>query len=199
MGDLTELYQQDIADFPVAAVTEPAMQPRPELGLQATDAYFNAGVLLINRLKWQEQQVSERAIAFLEKNHQVAPYADQDALNATLVGNWQELNPRFNLMSIYIPAGMSSQEVEVFLRDKVVIHFTHATKPWHSLCENRLRFLYYKYLRLSPMRKNSRPIDFKINRKLLWSIAKIKGWEWYYDYPIIPLASLNKLRALLKK
>ena len=198
IGKLRELYDTDTQGLPLAAVPEPSMQFRPDLGHKEGDLYFNAGVLLIDRVRWNQQQISERAIAFLQANHQRIPYADQDALNATLVGNWRPLSPRFNVMSIYVPHRIRKQAIADFLRDKVVIHYTHTAKPWHAHCSNRLRFLYYKYLRLSPVPGTGRPIDFEWKPRLLVDMLKIKGWEWYDSYPLVPLRVVNRLRGLRK-
>ena len=89
--------------FPVAAVLDPNMGLRPELGMPAGSLCFNAGVLMIDREKWDQQKISEKAIDFLATNHKVAIYADQDALNAILVNNWLQVDPKYNLMKDYIP------------------------------------------------------------------------------------------------
>jgi lipopolysaccharide biosynthesis glycosyltransferase len=199
IGDLSILYNITDFNFPVAAVAEPLIEPRIELGLGGSGDYFNAGVLLINRKQWKEQKISEKAVEFLKKYHHLASYADQDALNAVLSNNWHKLDPKFNLMSKYIPKDLGRGGMKEFINDKIIIHYTHSQKPWHSLCSNRLRFLYYKYFRLSPVSKGRLLIDFKPDRKLLISILKIRTWELYYDYPIINIDTLNSLRSLVKK
>lgn len=196
VGDLGELFAVDSSPFPVAAVKEPFMEPRPELGIPQTSIYFNAGVLLINRAIWVEQKISERTLEFLRLNHKITVYADQDALNATLIDNWFRLENRFNLMPGYLPSDLRTKDLAAYLKDKVIIHYTQFYKPWHILCGNKLRYLYFHYLKMTPVGTNPKPGGFEWKPKMVLALARIHAREFYYDHPLVPA---RVLKALQKK
>lgn len=197
-GDLAPLYNINMHGMPVAAVLDTNMALRPELGMPAGSLCFNAGVLMIDREKWVEQKISEKAVDFLNSNHKAAIYADQDALNATLVNNWLQIDSKYNLMKDYIPRDLQKKEINKFLEDKVIVHFAQFYKPWNTLCNNRLRDLYYEYLRTTPFSKEVGPADFKINFATISGLLKIKARELYYDYPIIPLKAVDIIRKKMR-
>jgi lipopolysaccharide biosynthesis glycosyltransferase len=128
--EISELFAIDLKDFAVAAVRDMAEIVRPRridvaalkrvLGLAPDVPYFNSGVLLLNRVKFAEQCIGERALAYITDGRY--PY-DQDALNAVLEGDWLELSPLWNwtfnrwpwLTAEFAPG---------------IIHFIGGSKPW---------------------------------------------------------------------
>lgn len=194
--DLLELFNLDMGTAPVAAVSDAIFHTRPEVGVYTNGGYFNAGVLLIDRRKWLELNLSEKAVDFLKKNHKVASFLDQDALNAILVNNWYHLESKYNLVPDYIPRTLKSNEAVSFSKDKIV-HYAQFYKPWHYLCNNRLRFLYAKYLAMTP----KAIVPFGTSKKT-WNgmkqLLKLRVRELYYDYPIIPLGLMDRLRGVAK-
>ena len=60
------------------------------------DAYFNAGVLLIDLDKWKEKKISEKACDVLDQFY--TPLCDQDALNMVLFGDVCFLPAKWNFL-----------------------------------------------------------------------------------------------------
>lgn len=193
VGDLRELYELDMQGLPLAAVTEPEMKPRPDLGIPADRKYFNAGMLLVDRAEWVAERISERALDFLEHNHANAPYGDQDALNFATWDRWLEVSPRFNLLSNYIPRELKTKHFAAYLKDKIIVHYTQLHKPWNALCNNKLRYLYFKYLAFTPFAHIKKPQDFKFAPLMMMQVFKTWIREAYYDYPIIPVRVMDRI------
>lgn len=109
------------------------------------DAYFNAGVLLIDLDKWKEKKISEKACDVLDQFY--TPLCDQDALNMVLFGDvcflpakWNFLwsscfNKNSNILEKSLkklPSKITSLFIP-YIKDytKVaLIHFVTSFKPW---------------------------------------------------------------------
>ena len=97
-----------------------------QLGNSPDEPYFNAGIILINRLEWNRQRISEQAMEYLRKNP--AHFWDQSALNIVLFGKAFTLEDRYNTISnmrknwpaLKSPLGEVNR----------IIHFVDYPKPW---------------------------------------------------------------------
>ncbi|MGG3888369.1 glycosyltransferase family 8 protein [Metabacillus fastidiosus] len=135
--DISKLWNIDINDYFLAAVDE-GIKKRRRKSLSKLEGfgYFNAGLLLINLQKWRENNISTKVIRFIENNHEIIKFMDQDALNFILYDKWLKLNPKWNYTS--------SHQKRIKIDDPVIIHFTGRKKPWKS--EHPYKQEYLKYL-----------------------------------------------------
>lgn len=183
VGDLAELFDIDLENLPVAAVYDIYVKKQELIGV-AEGNYFNSGVLLIDIKTWREQGISQKALSYVRKYPERILYVDQCGLNAVLKNNWKHLDYKFNVLYSYIPQGLSRCELEKFLLNKVILHFT-LERPWHFLCKNRFRSLYLRYWRMSPV------VDHNARRYKDFSFFKIPAWlkirllELYFDKPFL--------------
>ena len=193
VGKLRELYETPMGNSPVAAVAEPVDYARPDLGLFAVGEYFNAGVLLINLLPWQEQRIAEKAIHFLKEFPDKAIYLDQDALNAVLAHNWVPLEDKFNFTWRSIPYVPKAALLEM-VATKTIVHFNTAVKPWHRLSSSRLDYLYHQFFDLSPVSHTDRFHRFNFSRKIVTEFILRK-----ISYTYLDNAAINKAWKGMKK
>jgi lipopolysaccharide biosynthesis glycosyltransferase len=125
-----------------------------DLGLAPDLPYFNAGVLVIPLDDWRGAQVSERALELMR--HQQIPLGDQGALNAALAGNWERIDPRWNLAGGFIdPHGSLAwftEGVDVMtaaIAHPAVVHFTRGGsfgRPWARVCTHPFRDRWFEML-----------------------------------------------------
>ena len=125
-----------------------------ELGIPATNRYFNAGVMLINLDKWRFSNASERIIHYLSANMEHVLWLDQDGLNAVLWNDWYELKPCYNVTTILYKVSSWEESVfnkpgfdELYLYPKI-LHYTHKKKPWHDNCNHPMKHRYWHYYNL---------------------------------------------------
>jgi len=178
LNNLNTLYNTDFHHYPLAAVYDNYVKIQPDLGIYEEGCYFNSGVMLFNLKEWKKQHMSEKALDILSNHPEKITYVDQDALNAVLINNWLRIPEKFNLLYSYIPQDLPKSLFKDFLKDKVVIHFT-LHRPWSCLCQNRFRYLYKKYLRLSPKRDTQVIQDFSLKKTRLFVHLRIV--EFYID------------------
>lgn len=149
--EIARLFALDLGGAPLAAVDDallrmellrpellPDEPPRPfrgpdgvrayrrGLGLADDAPYFNSGLMLIDRPRWNALEIDRRAVEFLRAHPERCPLADQSALNAVAAGQWVELSPRYNFQTMQSQVGLDS-----VLRP-VVRHFVGPHKPWNS-------------------------------------------------------------------
>jgi len=180
---LDGLYNHFLGEHPVAAVPDVYVKVQPLLNIHVEGEYFNSGVMLIDIARWKSQGVTESAIDYLTAYPERILFVDQCALNAVLHQNWQRLPERFNLLFSYLPDDLAASQVGDYLRDKVVIHFT-LHRPWDMLSRNRLGYLYFQYLKQSPVGgKAKRFANFSFGK--IPAYLKIKLVHLYFDMPIV--------------
>jgi len=86
------------------------------------DAYFNAGLIVIDLGAWRAAGIIERLEAMLADGTMNRIYYDQDFLNLVFAGSWLELDPRWNFQN---PRKLH-ESLNPFL-----LHYTGPHKPWH--------------------------------------------------------------------
>src|SRR5207253_941530 len=102
------------------------------------DHYFNAGILVIDLVRWQEEQVTERAYRYLEENPN-SHLSDQDALNVVCRGRWKELDTLWNFQTFHDdPPVFSSGQPGI-------VHFVGPGKPWDARSLNTNASLYNSF------------------------------------------------------
>lgn len=159
--NLEELWQIDVGENYVLAVQDILVRhvsaPQgllnyEQLGIAPESKYFNSGVLVINLKKWRDCRITNKAIYYLEQNKDYIRFHDQDVLNALLVGQWGELDPKWNLLLPHALAYSSWQESpfseEVYntlIREPYIIHFASDRKPWNSR-HTLLKEYFFHYL-----------------------------------------------------
>ncbi|WP_439883023.1 glycosyltransferase family 8 protein [Pontibacter sp. MBLB2868] len=193
IGDLEELYNVDLSSYPIAAVCD-HYGTRSELGICKKGNYFNSGVILINITEWKNQQITHRVVDYIRNNASKIIFPDQDSLNAVLNNNWKKLDIRYNLTYHFVSPILNKKLINLFLKDKVIIHYTTKHKPWKITCDNRLRFLYFKYLKKSPKRVPCfKYRDYSIESANLKEVMLIRLREAYLDNPWISII-WNKIK-----
>ncbi|WP_170172608.1 glycosyltransferase family 8 protein [Hymenobacter rigui] len=191
LGPLQTLFNTPMQGLPVAAVRD-FVDSRPELGIHTPDSYFNSGVLLIERVEWQKREITAKVLDFIRTNADKLVYPDQDALNAVLVDSWVKLDTRFNTMFRDIPHEQSRKQLQQFLQKIVILHFTTQHKPWAMLGENKLRNIYFDYLRKVPKKYRRRYDNFVWNRHKIRKMIEIRLSEWAVDYPALAIGWRRK-------
>ena len=113
-----------LMDFKGDALARRFQRSRRSLGLQLDTPYFNAGLMAIDRAAWRAQKLTERVTRALRDEPGRYPFMEQDALNATLKGNFAALSPRFNFMGDFFLLDLERRI------EPIVLHFVNAPKPW---------------------------------------------------------------------
>jgi lipopolysaccharide biosynthesis glycosyltransferase len=127
VSSVRELFSIEL-DQPVAAVdhSSPSMSFRlwgPLLG-----GYFQAGVLIIDLVRWRAENVSATFAQILKNDRERIRWWDQDVLNIAFQNNWQRLPYWFNVTK-FVREFVTPEEMRQTSR---LIHFTGSRKPWNS-------------------------------------------------------------------
>ena len=85
--------------------------------------YFNAGVMLVNLMNWNKNNLTEKSKLYINELQNKAKYWDQDILNSLIDGNYLSLLPELNYRTSYI-----DQKTE--LDSQIFIHYSGKSKPW---------------------------------------------------------------------
>ncbi len=136
---ITPLLYSETGDAPVAAVREMytptfgsqnGVSDCTQRGIDPSTPYFNAGVLLINGLVWNQLSIKDRAIAYLREPGRVTNLFDQEALNVAINGSWHELPAIWNVTRYWYRPERRTGVFRTILEDARIFHFLSEDKPW---------------------------------------------------------------------
>jgi lipopolysaccharide biosynthesis glycosyltransferase len=163
-SDLSELWREEFGQAIVLAVrnyTRSIM--RSHLPLPGIDEatrrkgkYFNSGVMLVNLDRWREEHIGPTTFEYIRQHRALIEFGDQDSLNATLFGKWDELDISWNaqvdkLMHLdQLGRGEMYDEIrrrrdELLFRPKIR-HYSGAKKPWQAGRFRPVRKAFLTYL-----------------------------------------------------
>lgn len=174
--DIGPLFEVDLEGKVLAAVGN-FCQWHEQIGLAPDTRYFNSGVLMIDRRRWETERVSERALAMIAEKGGALRFWDQDALNSVIAGRWTSFAPAWNQQHYFpeLDTGLPGYEAGAWqeaLERPRLIHFTGGLKPWHAKSRHPFRARYHHYRRragLSPLW--SRPSHLAEAWRRIW-----RGW-----------------------
>lgn len=161
LQSLAPLWDRFSPDTLVAAVGQPVTGVEARLrglGLDPAASYFNAGVMLMDLNGMRSEGIAQRAIALGHERHQEFVFAEQDALNVLLAGQWECLHPKWNALSYLwlLPEDADATYCKLdraaATASPAVVHFEgfQTVKPWFYRSVHPLRHLYREYRSQTP-------------------------------------------------
>lgn len=96
-----------------------------EVGLDTSKPYFNAGVLLIDAIRWKEENITQRCLELGDRYGKSLPTADQTILNVVFNDAFSLLPRKYNTP---VAPGRAPLSAEIY-SDRV-IHLVSHPKPW---------------------------------------------------------------------
>jgi lipopolysaccharide biosynthesis glycosyltransferase len=138
---------------------------RASLGLAPDAPYFNNGVTVIDREKWEAEELGSRALALIAGDPQRYLWFDQDALNVLLEGRFAPLSPRFNFMGEFLLL-----DLDRVIRP-IIRHFVLRPKPWEQGYAGDPRFseIFHRWFQGSPWP------DFAAATAATWTPPPVNG------------------------
>jgi lipopolysaccharide biosynthesis glycosyltransferase len=167
LRDIAELNNSVDGEHTVAAVSgvlypyvsslngpaKPIVFNYADLGIPASNRYFQCGVMVINLQLWRQQNVTFRVINYLETHKEDVVYLDQGGLNAVLYDQWSRLDQRWNQTgAIFFPERWASpayslDEWHRTKNDPFIVHYDGGHKPWNAGFRRPRASFFYKYLK----------------------------------------------------
>lgn len=160
LDDVSTLYQLDLQDN-LLGVADIALEKDMKYHFQnvlqlGTEQGFNAGVLLLNTEKMQEEKIKEKGIACLQEDwvgEKKYKYQDQDMLNLFCKGKTITFPMNWNFEWCFDATDNTFEltpETRILYdkakEDLKLIHFTSPVKPW-SAAEYQYADLFWNFAR----------------------------------------------------
>ena len=145
LRDIGELWELDLEGKVLGAVPDPTYKLNEALlwggdlgfwGVTPDTPYFNSGLMVLDLVQWQSQDVGERALRMLREHPQRMFCVDQGALNAVLKGDFKAIGPAWNVTWLFYDlapgtfAGEEGERRKQTYRNPRMIHFWGPRKPW---------------------------------------------------------------------
>jgi len=144
LEDISLLWDMDLQGNIVAAVRDPinivsnpwgGIKNYSDFNMDQNAAYFNTGLLLIDKVKWINFDVTSKVLSCIRSNKAYANFPDQYGLNIILYQKWLEISPLWNCFS------------HLTYDKPSIIHFNHRKPIYKSYNKNKLyKMLFFDYL-----------------------------------------------------
>jgi lipopolysaccharide biosynthesis glycosyltransferase len=193
LKDISELYDLPVGPKMIYAaqdVATPFVSSRmgifdyAERGLSPKTKLFNSGVVVYDLKRYRKENVTPRILEYMAVNAKKVKQQDQAGLNALLVGDWTELDHRWNqgfdvlFYEFWEIAGYSREEWARVRDNPYILHFSGEKKPWQKGRRGPRYSYFYKYLKKSVF-KDSLPGHPYLESVIgfhayyhLWSLAR---------------------------
>lgn len=148
-GSLKELWELDMSHAVIAGAPDCLSDEyKLNIGLKPSDAYVNAGVLVMNLQRIRELNLEKKFLAYIEEKSQFLTYVDQEVLNACVAENEKVVLPlKYNSYSIlhyltyrqlkclrHVNNMFSEIDFQEAIDNPIVLHYTgcflEGTRPW---------------------------------------------------------------------
>jgi len=206
--DLAPLINTDLGSFIIGAVNDVAaidMNIHLKHGIPGPYLYFNAGVILIDRLKWIENEITKKVLEYIKTNKDKCIFWDQDGLNAVLYKHYLPLHPRWNqqIAMFYCSKSAMDKAYPMGYTDALtnpgIIHYNGSEKPWDTFSAHPYARDFKKnasQISFFDLGKSKKPFMKQLKRHLGY---RMFGWKnvnryIYNKYKQIRLGQEKKLR-----
>lgn len=122
LKDADSLFNINLEDNIIAAVPDSKkMNNKRNKALNLRQhIYFNAGVLIIDIKKWNDNKISDKILTVINNYRNIIKYEDQDALNIVLSKKVKYISKIFNCITL---SDVDNKEI-------ILLHFANHPKPW---------------------------------------------------------------------
>lgn len=196
--DIALLWGTELDGNTIGAVTNLGHHSHEQSGIPE-DEYFNSGILLIDLKQWRNEQIGEKALAYLSGSNVELKFPDQDCLNQLLRGKWKHLPLRWNLQPATFSMhskgewapGLSKDDYEEAICNPGIVHYIGKNKPWDFMSFHPLKENYWAYLADSPW-SQSKPSDYSLFNQLKKAVMFEKQVKRLLRRRAIPATVRNK-------
>lgn len=187
-GDISELYKQDLGNYPLGAVLEDFYSENYSY-LQKTfpeykggSNYFNAGVLLFSLNYFRENNLTEHFVEKTVEHKNILNCPDQDIFNLIFQNNFKILDYKYNYMPDHehLIKSLDKPQALEAINNPLVLHFT-GVKPWKDLTAKKVELFwnsaietpYYDELK-KDLLKTEKKKKIKLYKKMIKSFILSK-------------------------
>ena len=192
LDDIVKLWKINLQGHPMGAVEDLGLMTSKKglagkaksLGLTSNDKYFNSGVVVMDLEAWRKNDYSRQAIELASK-HDFQSH-DQDVLNKLFLGNWQEMDLRWNIIppiTYLYPKIIFSSYCKEAIRARNnpgILHYAGRYKAWEFAQHKNFNAYYYELLQKSAFKNVPMPQLSKqnIGRNFTKELLRLKLADW---------------------
>ena len=113
---------------------------------------FNSGLMILDLPRWRQARLFDQAMRIAREHPDRMRWWDQCALNYVVKGDFEALDPAWNVMPhLHYPPNSADviydrETVERCLRQPKILHFSGGRRPWKGSGRHWLETEFYRYL-----------------------------------------------------
>jgi lipopolysaccharide biosynthesis glycosyltransferase len=183
IGNLLPLIKTDLKDKIFGAINDIAAvdwNMHKKHSIPEEYLYFNAGVLLVDKSKWNEILATEKVTNYIINNTELCAYHDQDGLNGSLFEYRLPLEPIWNqqIGLYFIDEAIKKKCYKNYseaISNPIIVHFNGIEKPWHFVSNHPYKKLFKKFAKkISDIEYKEEVTLKKYLKKII--VYGIEGW-----------------------
>jgi len=164
---ISDIFEYDSLNYAVCGVKDCVSKLyKHKIGINSTDSYINAGVLLLNLEILRTIDIRYEMEEFLKKYSSSVNYADQDILNGIFNGKFGVLSPQYNVMTLLCVYNYhqmielrrynnyyTRKEINYCKSHPIIIHYTSCllnVRPWQDKSYHPLAWVFERFKSMSP-------------------------------------------------
>lgn len=161
LSDIAPLGEMELKGHPLGAVQDPvaglvgqSAQMMHWAGWDVPEgtSVFNSGLMVMDMVQWRRENLFEQAIEVARRHPDRMKYWDQCALNYVIRGNFQPLDPSWNVGPfVYYPPHnrdvvYDAETAARCIREPKIIHYGGTWRPWKGPGRHWREAEFYRYL-----------------------------------------------------
>lgn len=159
-SSLDELFGTDLNGFALGGVLDISRKHTAK-----NPTYINAGMIVFNLEYIRKNNIEEEFLNYTKENIDKIKTGDQEIINEVLKGGRiKVLDDSWNVQSSNF-IGRSS-----YMKNPNVVHYISKNKPWHFGSFSYHKFLWFKYLELTPWKLKEEEKDYWYKKNKIMSI-----------------------------
>lgn len=163
---LYDLWKLDMGENIIAGVAMPfTKENKKTIGISEDAHYICDGVVLLDLVKWRENNMEKKSLELLNKYNGNPPMLSEGIINYICQNKILLLEPKYNLMPFMILLDRkkiiklfqtdiyyTQEELTEAKNNASIIHYINElyTRPWNKNCDHPLKDIYLKYFQVSP-------------------------------------------------
>ena len=187
LGDIAPLGEMDLNGHPVAAVQDPVaglvgqsaqMMHWADWDIPNGTPVFNSGLMVFDLFRWRRENLFGKAIEVARRHPDRMKFWDQCALNYVVRGDFQPLDPAWNVgpFVFYPPhckdVVYDAETAARCIREPKIIHFGGTWRPWKGPGRHWRETEFYRYLYRTAWRNDVYCAPWMGHGNTVWTRAK---------------------------
>ena len=177
--NIDDFYNIDLKDFYGAvceSINDKSYKLLEKMGLDKSQRYFNAGVILFNLKKMREDFASDYFLNYARENIEKITWLDQDILNVTIGKNCMFCDYKLYNFMHFTNTNIRKKDLDFAVKNTVVFHYIGSIKPWNYKFVGKTKDIWLTWAKKSKAYSSLFFLKYKLSEFCYRGIKSLKEY-----------------------